>query len=110
MTFRADFEVNFGLRRSRPERLPARAFDHGVDVIGMYVRFHRPPINDLLYTFPFDFTYRIDYSTAIHLIRCHVRTSCNLRSRPLWCLDMSRRLPGRGCNGSGNWLPYQVRS
>src|SRR5262249_33510879 len=64
MTLRADLEVNLGLRRPCPESFAACAFDDRVDVIRMYVGFHRPPINHLLYTFPFDFTYRIDYSTA----------------------------------------------
>jgi hypothetical protein len=40
MALRTDFEMNFGLRRPRPECFSAGALDDGVDVIRMNVGFH----------------------------------------------------------------------
>jgi len=40
MTFRTDFEMNFGLRGPGAERFSARTFDHAIDVIRMNVGFH----------------------------------------------------------------------
>ena len=40
MTFRTDFQMDFGLGRASTERFSARAFDHRVDVIRMNVGLH----------------------------------------------------------------------
>ena len=49
MTLRADFQVDFRLGGSGLERLAAGAFDHGIDVLGMDVCFHKPPVKNLNY-------------------------------------------------------------
>ena len=49
MTLGADFQVDFRLGGAGLKRLTAGTFDHGIDVLGMDICFHKPPVKNLNY-------------------------------------------------------------